>query len=88
MPVAKQIKVPVDEAKTTKAIVNLNDYVQRVGRDLHFSVDKDSGKTIIKVMDSETRQLIRQIPPEEVLALAEYLELAEGIESTGFMEEA
>lgn len=36
---------------------------------LAFSVDKPTGKTVIKVLDRETNEIIRQIPPEEMLRL-------------------
>ncbi|MCK5147483.1 flagellar protein FlaG [bacterium] len=36
---------------------------------LNFTVDKPTGKTVIKVMDRETDELIRQIPPENLLKL-------------------
>lgn len=62
------------------AVARLNAYVQDIQRDLHFSVDDNTGRTIIKVVDSQSEEVIRQIPPEEVLALARYLESAgEGV---------
>ncbi len=88
LPEDEQGTITVDEANASQAIVELNDYVQRVGRDLHFSMDKDSGKTIIKVFNSETQELIRQIPPEKVFELAEILEQASDITSTGLLEKA
>ena len=47
----------------------LSELVQVVRRELDFSVDEDSGRTVIRVVDSETGKLVRQIPPEEVLTL-------------------
>lgn len=58
------------EADVQKAVQNLTEYVQNLRRDLKFSVDKESGRTIIRVTDSETGKVIRQIPPDEVLAIA------------------
>jgi len=43
--------------------------VNGLGLELHFSVDKDTRVTIIKVVDSETGEVVRQIPPEKILAL-------------------
>jgi len=56
-----------------EAVQALNDYVQSVNRDLQFSVDDASGRTVIKVLDAETQEVVRQIPSEEVLALARHL---------------
>lgn len=57
-----------------EAVSDLNDYVQSIQRDLQFSIDEASGRTIIKVIDSESKEVIRQIPPEEALSLARNLE--------------
>ena len=67
------------ESKVKEAVGNLNDFVQRLTRTLQFSVDEESGRTVIKVVDSQTNQLIRQIPPEEVLVLARNLANGEGL---------
>lgn len=67
------------ETKVKEAVGNLNDFVQKLTRTLQFSVDEESGRTVIKVVDSETNQLIRQIPPEEVLVLARNLANGEGV---------
>ena len=73
----------VDLEQVNQAVSDLNDYVQTVGRELQFSVDADSGRTIIKVLDSQTQDLIRQIPADEAIALAEHLKQAEKLDSTG-----
>ena len=52
------------------AVSKLNDYVQNVQRTLSFSVDKDTGITVVKVIDTQTNELVRQIPAENVLKLA------------------
>ena len=60
----------VDSTQIADAVSKLNDYVQNVQRNLSFSVDKDSGETVIKVYDAQTKEVIRQIPPDETLKLA------------------
>lgn len=56
-----------------EAVRELNSYVQNVQRNLQFSVDEGSERTVIKVIDAQTEELVRQIPSEEVLALARHL---------------
>lgn len=56
------------------AVQDINEYIQAVQRELQFSVDKDSGRTVIKVMDLETNEVIRQIPSGEALKFARMLE--------------
>ena len=41
---------------------------------LSFSVDKDSGRTVIKVVDPETHEVLRQIPAEEILRMDKNLD--------------
>jgi len=36
-----------------------------IGRDLRFEVDMRTGSSVIQVLDSETGEIIRQIPPEQ-----------------------
>lgn len=55
------------------AVSRINKIVQNVQRDISFNMDEDSGRTIIRVIDSGSGELIRQIPSEEVLAIATLL---------------
>jgi len=57
-----------------QAVSQLNDFVQNVQRDLQFEVDNDLGQTIVKVVDQQTLEVIRQIPDEVALRLAEKLQ--------------
>jgi flagellar protein FlaG len=60
-------------------VVELNSYMQNLNRSLKFSVDDQSGETVIKVIDSETDELIRQIPAEELLVVRSSLEEYRGM---------
>jgi len=51
-----------DIAELAKA---LNVATQSIGRDLRFEVDMDSGRSVIQVLDRDTGEVIRQIPPEK-----------------------
>jgi flagellar protein FlaG len=72
-------KDTTQEAEPIEDVVSkLNDLVRNLQRELRFSVDTNSGDTIIKVVDRETEEVVRQIPSEEIVALRQRLE-----ESTG-----
>ncbi len=71
------------EDKVKEAVAELNQFVQSLDRELQFSIHKDSGKTVVKVVDAETDKVIRQIPSEEILAISESLENV-----TGFLLQA
>ena len=70
----EQDVVEPSSAELTSAISKLNDYVQNVQRTLSFSVEEDTGTTVVQVYDSETEELIRQIPAEETIKLAASIE--------------
>ncbi|CAK0775833.1 flagellar protein FlaG [Gammaproteobacteria bacterium] len=67
----------ISDTQLKKAVRSLNDYVQTVQRNLEFTIDKDTGQRVIKVVDTSSKEVIRQIPPEEVLTLAKRLGEAE-----------
>ena len=56
-----------------KAVSEINDYVQNIQRSLQFTVDEESGKDVVTVLDTETEEIIRQYPSEEVLEFARQL---------------
>ncbi len=55
------------------AVSQINDYVQNLQRNLQFTVDEESGKDVVTVIDSESKEVIRQLPSEEALVLARRL---------------
>ncbi len=48
-----------------KLAARLNLASETIGRDLRFQVDMNSGRSVIQVLDRETGEIIRQIPPED-----------------------
>ncbi|ODT84324.1 MAG: hypothetical protein ABS69_03680 [Nitrosomonadales bacterium SCN 54-20] len=49
------------------------------GSSLEFSVDDETNRIIVKVVDNETRELVKQIPMEEMLALAKAMNQLQGL---------
>jgi len=66
-------KKEVSREELDESVRDLNEHMQVIQRELHFSVDSDSGQTVIKVMDLATQEVIRQIPNEEALRAARSL---------------
>lgn len=57
--------LPKPEAPDLEGLAHqLNLATQTIGRDLRFRVDMESGHSVIQVLDRETGEIIRQIPPE------------------------
>jgi flagellar protein FlaG len=67
-----------DRGELEQSVQDLNSLVQELQRELRFSVDDNSGDTIVKVIDRHTDEVVRQIPSEEILQLRERLEAATG----------
>ena len=61
---------PVAREQLERTVADLNQAAQTHRRSLRFSVDEESGHTVIRVVDPETDEVVRQIPPEEVLNVA------------------
>lgn len=47
-------------------------------RKLEFSIDEDSGRNVVKVIDSDSGEVIRQFPSEEVLKLSSVAKSGKG----------
>ncbi|MEO8444038.1 MAG: flagellar protein FlaG [Gammaproteobacteria bacterium] len=58
------------EARLEQAVQQIQSYLNDTQRQLQFQVDKGSGRTVVRVINPDTKELIRQIPSEEVLTLA------------------
>lgn len=69
-------KQQASREQVNKAVESISDFVQSVRRNINFSVDDTSGRIVVKVIDSESGDLLRQIPSEEALELAENLSSA------------
>jgi flagellar protein FlaG len=62
-----------------EAVAKMNEYVQSTQRDLQFSYNEELGETIVKVLDSKTQEVIRQIPDEVFVNLAQNLNADEPV---------
>ncbi|MCG2582889.1 flagellar protein FlaG [Massilia sp. TS11] len=62
-----------------QAVSNINKSLQTLSQDLEFSVDADSNRTIVKVVDQKTKEVIRQIPSQEALEIAKALDSVQGL---------
>lgn len=74
-----QAKPEVVQQDLEKAVSRLNDYVQSTQRDLKFSMDDETGQTVVTVVDRFTSEVIRQLPDQVVLDLAKKLNQEEPI---------
>ncbi len=73
-----------------EATVDVSEFIQTVSRSLQISVDRQLGDTVIRVLDTETDELVRQIPSEDLLEIARFLrqrsaEAAEDVDVRGLL---
>lgn len=61
------------------AVQKIQETVANLAHNLLFSIDEDTGRTIIKVMDTNTDEVIRQIPTEEAIEIAHTLDKVQGL---------
>ena len=64
---------PASREDVEAAVATIQDFVQSVRRSLNFSLEEGSGRVVVKVTDAGSGDVIRQIPSEEALQLAENL---------------
>ena len=57
-----------------QAVSNIEGFVQKISRDLDFALDDSTGQMVVKVTDRASGNVVRQIPSEDALRLAENLE--------------
>lgn len=67
-------------AQVQKAVESLKQLVEaKAPNSLAFSIDESTGKTIVRITDAATGEMIRQIPSEEMLAIARSLDKMQGM---------
>lgn len=74
-PVEEQESSVIQRETIDRAVSDINTFVQKVNRELQFSLEEELplGRAVIRVIDADTEEVIREIPSEEVLAIAERL---------------
>jgi len=75
----KSVSPAEEEEMLNDAAEKANEFVKTMNQELQFSVDKDTKKTVVKVMDKQSGELIRQIPPDEMLAIAKAFDTLKGL---------
>ena len=69
----------VDAKELAGAIDKVQNVTQTLANELKFNIDQDSGRTVVKIVDSTTDEVIRQIPSKEMLAIADALDQIQGL---------
>ncbi len=64
-PTAEQLKTALD---------TINKTLKQNNKSLEFSVDKDTHKQVVKLVDTETGDVVRQFPSEQMLAISQSID--------------
>jgi len=73
VPAAKPAR-PVEIPKMESVTRQIDTFLRSTNRALQFRVDDASGRMVVSVTDAETGEVIRQVPGEEALRMAERIE--------------
>jgi len=66
-------------AELDESLRNINKSMQALSQELEFSIDPDTDRTIVKVVDQRTKEVIRQMPSVEALEIAKALDRLQGL---------
>ncbi len=73
-PKEARAKAPPTTEEVVKAAAEIEVHLRTLDTDLHFEVDVEDNEVVVKVLDPETEEVIRQIPSEEVVAIREKID--------------
>jgi flagellar protein FlaG len=65
--------------EVTKALKQINDAMPSGATRLEFSLDDETSRTIVKIVDQNTKEVVRQIPTVEALQIAKSLDKMAGL---------
>ena len=69
----------VTQAAFAAAVQSANAYAQSVSSSLQFSLDQDTGRTVVKMIDTATDEVLRQFPSEEMLTISKSIDRMQGL---------
>lgn len=68
-----------DPGRVLRLVATINRALDATSRGIEFSIDPDTHQTVIRIRDLQTKEVIRQIPSEEALAIARTIEGFQGV---------
>ena len=71
---------PATSDDVRKAASQVNEALQKTASsDLQFSVEGENKQVVVRVVDSQTKEVIRQIPSEEMVAISKAMDNLSGL---------
>ena len=72
-------KATISETEIKHALEEINRFITPVNGNIEFAQDEDTGKTLVKIVDTQTKTVIRQIPTKEAVEIAKELNRLQGL---------
>ena len=69
---------PINPEDLKNSVEAINRFL-KVNSEVQFSIDETSGKSVIKVVDTESRKVLRQFPSEQALEFGKNLKGLKGL---------
>ena len=76
-----ELELTFDLEVVKRAAETVSAFIETVSRDVRVAYDDTISRSVFTVVDAETSEVIRQIPSEDLVAIARFLE-AQGLESS------
>jgi flagellar protein FlaG len=68
-----------DPKEVQQRVEELNAAMKQHASSILFSIDEESGRTIVKVVDTDTDTVLRQYPSKELLAISKQIDKFQGM---------
>ena len=72
-------KATVSDTEIKQALDEINRFITPANGNIEFAQDQDTGKTLVKIIDTQTKTVIRQIPSKEAVEIAKELNRLQGL---------
>lgn len=76
---SKDTSREIAKSQLDKAVETINQFLQPVASSIQFSVDEESGRMLVKVIDTDTNDVLRQFPSKEAIAISSELSKLQGL---------
>jgi len=73
------VKEAVNPTSLKQATDQLNQAIKLMANNLQFTIDEETGIDVVKVVDTDIKEVIRQFPSEEILAIAKAIDQLQGL---------
>ncbi|MEQ1792866.1 MAG: flagellar protein FlaG [Nitrospira sp.] len=70
---------PIERTTLDQAVAKVSEDIQGQDTNLKFEIDDSTDRVIVKVIAKDSGEVIRELPPKEVLELAKFFDKSKGV---------